>query len=251
MTDTVLTDREDAVLTVTMNRPEALNAFVPEMLEALSAALEAAARDEGTRVVVLRGAGRAFSAGVDLKVLRTDGTEAGHVPERFDRAGIAVASAMRGCPKPVIARVHGACFTGALELALMADMIFATEDAKLGDTHARFGLRPSWGMSQTLPEAVGARRAAELSFTGRTFTGAEAARWGLANAAVPDEAALDALIAERAGAIARNSPGAVAAYKDLFALAAERRPLAEALKEEVRRQYAIDDTAERLAAFKR
>ena len=251
MTDTVLTAREDGILTVTMNRPEALNAFVPEMLEALTAALKGAAREEGTRVVVLRGAGRAFSAGVDLKVLRTDGVAAGHVPERFDRAGIAVARAMRGCPKPVIARVHGACFTGALELALMADMVFATADAKFGDTHARFGLRPSWGMSQTLPDAVGLRRARELSYTGRTFTGAEAARWGLANEAVPDETTLDALVAERAGAIAANSPGAVAAYKDLYGLAAERRPLAEAVEEEVRRRYDIDDTAERLAAFKR
>ena len=251
MTDTVLTAREDGILTITMNRPEALNAFVPEMLEALSGAMEAAARDESVRVVILTGAGRAFSAGVDLKVLRTDGAEAGHVPERFDRAGIAVARAMRGCPKPVIARVHGACFTGALELALMADMIFVTESAKLGDTHARFGLRPSWGMSQTLPDAVGLRRARELSFTGRTFSGEEAAAWGLANEAAADEAALDALVAARAGMIASNSAGAVAAYKDLYALAAERRPLGEAVEEEVRRAYDIQDTAERLAAFKR
>ena len=251
MTDMILTSREGGVLTVTMNRPEALNAFVPELLEALATTLDDASNDEDTRVVVLRGAGRAFSAGVDLKMLRTDGVEAGHVPERFDRAGIGVARAMRSCANPVIARVHGACFTGALELALMADFVLTTTDAKFGDTHARFGLRPSWGMSQTLPDAVGLRRARELSFTGRVFTGAEAAAWGLANEAVPDEAALDALTAERAAAIAANSAGAVAAYKDLYALAAERRPLAEALEEEVRRQYAISDTAERLAQFKK
>ena len=249
MSDTVLTARENGILTVTMNRPDALNAFVPEMLEALSAALAPSGLGDA-RVVVLRGAGRAFSAGVDLKMLRTDGVEAGHVPERFDRAGIAVASAMRACPLPVIASVHGACFTGALELALMADFVLITAGAKLGDTHAKFGLRPSWGMSQTLPHAVGLRRARELSFTGRIFSGAEAAAWGIANEAVPDEAALAALTSERAAQIAANSPGAVAAYKDLYALATERRPLADAVREEVARQYDISDTAERLAAFK-
>ena len=251
MTDTVLTDTRDGILTVTMNRPEAMNAFVPELLERLTEVMAGAATDDAVRVVVLRGAGRAFSAGVDLKVLRTDGVAAGHVPERFDRAGIGVARAMRGCPKPVIARVHGYCFTGALELALMADTIYLTEGTKLGDTHAKFGLRPSWGMSQTLPDAIGLRRAKDLSFTGRTFTGAEAYEWGLAAACCPDEAALDALTAERAAMIAENSPGAVAAYKDLYALAAERRPLADALEEEVRRQYDIQDTADRLAGFKR
>ena len=250
MTDTILTETDGGVRTVTMNRPEAMNAFVPEMLSALADALEAAARDEAVRVVVLRGAGRAFSAGVDLKVLREMDLSGGQVNPEYDAQGARVASAMRSCPKPVIARVHGACFTGALELALMADMIYCTADTKMGDTHAKFGLRPSWGMSQTLPDAVGMRRARELSFTARTFTGAEAAEWGLANAVCADEAALDALVADHAGRIAKNSAGAVAAIKDLFGLAAENRPLPEALEEEVRRGYEIGDTAERLAQFK-
>lgn len=250
MTDTILTDTNDGVRTVTMNRPEAMNAFVPDMLAALADAIEAASRDNAVSVVVLRGAGRAFSAGVDLKVLRDMDLSSGQVSPEYDQRGIRVASAVRGCPKPVIARVHGACFTGALELALMCDIIYCTASTKFGDTHAKFGLRPSWGMSQTLPQAVGLRRARELSFTARTFSGTEAMTWGLANEACEDEAALDALIAKRAGQIAANSQTAVAAGKDLFALAAENRPLTEALEEEVRRSYPITDTDERLAQFK-
>lgn len=250
MTDTILTETANGVRTVTMNRPEAMNAFVPEMLSALADAVEAASADDAVRVIVLRGAGRAFSAGVDLKVLRGMDLSAGQVSPEYDRQGARVASAMRGAPKPVLARVHGACFTGALELALMADAIYCTANTKLGDTHAKFGLRPSWGMSQTLPAAVGLRRARELSFTARTFSGAEAAAWGLANAACEDEAALDALVADHAARIAANSAGAVAAIKDLFALSTSGKALDERLEEEVRRDYPIDDTMERLSDFK-
>ena len=250
MTDTILTATEHGVCTVTMNRPDAMNAFVPEMLSALADAVEAASADEAVRVVVLRGAGRAFSAGVDLKVLRGMDLSRGQVSPEYDRQGARVASAMRGSPKPVLARVHGACFTGALELALMADAIYCTADTKFGDTHAKFGLRPSWGMSQTLPDAVGMRRARELSFTARTFSGTEAAAWGLANAACEDEAALDALVTEYASRIAANSAGAVAAIKDLFALSTSGQPLSDRLEEEVRRDYPIDDTMDRLAGFK-
>lgn len=251
MTDTILTDETAGVLTITLNRPDAMNAFVPAMLDALAEAVNIGGGQEGTRVVVLRGAGRAFSAGVDLKVLQGMDLSGGQIDATLDEPGWRVADAVRRCPVPVIASVHGYCFTGALELALMCDLIYVTEGAKLGDTHARFGLRPSWGMSQTLPEAVGMRRARELSYTARTFTGAEAAEWGLAQAACTDEAALDALVAERAGQVAANSAGAVRAYRDLHALAAERRPLPEAVAEEVARSYDIQDTEERLAAFKR
>lgn len=248
MTDTVLTEREDDVLTVTMNRPEAMNALTPELLGALSAAIE----DVGdARVLVLRGAGRAFTAGVDLKVLREATFRHGHIAGEFDDRGVAVGRALRACPVPTIAQVRGACFTGGLEIALSCDFVLTTASSKLGDTHAKFGLRPSWGMSQALPDAVGLRRARELSFTGRTFTGEEAARWGLANEAFADEAALEAGTRERCAAIVANSAEAIAAYKDLYALAAERRAMPDALTEELARDYpGITDTDERLAGFK-
>ena len=250
MTETILTSIDGGVLTITLNRPDALNAFIPEMLHMLRDTLRNAETDETVSVVVLEGAGRAFSAGVDLKVLQGATPVDGKIGDVFDGAAYEAADAIRNCKKPVIAKVHGYCFTGALEIALHCDMVYTTEDTKFGDTHAKFGIRPTWGMTQTLPRAVGLRRARELSFTARTFTGRDAAQWGLALEAVADKAALDALVSERAGQITANSQGSISAYKDLFKLAAEDGPIEEALREEMNREYPeITDTAERLKGF--
>ena len=239
---------ENRVASVTLNRPDALNAFTPELLKALIIAIEKAERE--ARVIVLAGAGRAFSAGVDLKLLQGSTFEEGKVDGVFDNLSITAIDAVRQSAVPVIAKVHGYCFTGALELALQADFIFTTQGAKFGDTHAKWGLRPSWGMSQNLARAVGVRKARELSFTAKTFTGAEAERWGLANAAFDDKETLDAETAAFAAAIAEASPGAIAAYKDLYRLAEENPALEDALAEEQRRDYPqITDTMERLKGF--
>lgn len=246
----VKTARRGGVETIVLNRPEAMNAFTPELLTELIAALDEAIADKDVACVVLEGAGRAFSAGVDLKLLQRATFAAGKVDNIFGDTAFAAADALRLCPLPVIAKVHGFCFTGALEMALHCDFILTTADTKFGDTHAKWGLRPSWGMSQNLARAVGARRARELSFTAATFTGEDAARWGLANAAFADKETLDRETDARAAAIAEGSPGAVAAYKDLYRLHEENRPLEDALDEEVRREYAeITDTAERLTGF--
>lgn len=248
----VLVEKASGVLTLAMNRPEALNAFNPTLLAKLTAAIRAASTDKDVGVVVLSGAGRAFSAGVDLKLLQQMTFEAGRLGGAFDGEAAEAAAAIRRCLKPVIAKVHGACFTGALELALHCDFIFTTVDTKFGDTHAKWGLRPTWGMSQNLARAIGVRRARELSFTARPFTGAEAARWGLANDALADKAALDAHVAARAAEIAGGSRGAVSAYKKLYSLHEEFRPLEDALATEVELDFPeIDDTAERLKGFGR
>ncbi len=241
---------DSSVLTLSLNRPEALNAIRPEMLNALTRLLRRADDDAAVAVVVLQGAGRAFSAGVDLKVLQGIDPQAGKIGDLFDVPARELRRAIREIGKPVIAKVHGFCFTGALEIALQCDMIYTTEKTKFGDTHAKFGLRPTWGMSQTLSQAVGVRRAKELSFTARTFLGSDAERWGLANAAVADQEALDALVAEHAAAIAANSQGSIAAFKDLYSLAQQGLSVDDALDEEVKRTYeAIQDTAQRLAGF--
>ncbi len=251
MDETVLTSINEGIRTITLNRPGALNAFVPEMLHSLRDIIKSAETDDKTSVIVLEGAGRAFSAGVDLKVLQGATPKAGKIGGVFDTPAYEAADAIRQCKLPVIAKVHGACFTGALEIALHCDMIFTTVDTKFGDTHTKFGIRPTWGMSQTLPRAVGLRRARELSFTARTFTGKEAANWGLANEALADQAALDALVMKRASQMAANSTAAIAAYKDLFTHAAEDGPIEEAISEELRREYPeITDTEERLAGFR-
>lgn len=243
---------EDSVATLTLNRPEALNAFTPAMLSALTQHLHELAARSDVNVVVLEGAGRAFSAGVDLKALQGASPVSGRIISAFDGAAHEAAAAVRHSPAPVIAKVHGFCFTGALELALHCDFIITTTETKFGDTHVKWGLRPTWGMSQNLARAVGVRRARELSFTARSFTGAEAVQWGLANAAVDSKAALDMLVAERAEQIASASRGAVSAYKKLYAVHEEYRPLEDALAEEVRRDFPeITDTVDRLKVFGR
>ena len=243
-------DRQGAVATVTLRRPEALNAFTPTMLKELVLAIRSLEADASASVIVLEGAGRAFSAGVDLKLLKGASPESGRIATTFDDAAHEAARTVRWSALPIIAKVHGFCFTGALELALHCDFIFTTADAKFGDTHVRWGLRPTWGMSQNLARAVGVRRARELSFTARTFSGAEAAEWGLANAAAADKEALDALVSRRAEEIARASRGAVSAYKKLYRLHEEMRPLEEGLAEEIRLDFPeIDDTQKRLQSF--
>lgn len=235
------------VVTLTLNRPAALNALTPNLLEALADALADAAADPQVRVVVLTGAGRAFSAGVDLKALGGRPIVNGKVGDILDVPARRAIAAMEAMPKPVVASVNGHCFTGALELVLAADLVYAAVSAKFGDTHARWGVRPTWGMSQRLPRKVGVSVARELALTARTFSADEGYAWGLINAVVAADA-LDDHVADVCRRIVANSPGVIAAYKDLW-----RRsftvPLADGLEIEAASEYPIDDTAERLAEF--
>jgi len=249
-TEFLATTLVDGVLTITLNRPDALNAFRPEMLQGIAQLLDAANTDAQVSVVILEGAGRAFSAGVDLKVLQGTEPMGGKVGDVFDAPAKCAYLAIRGARMPVIAKVHGACFTGALEMALHCDFIYTTNTTKFGDTHAKFGLRPTWGMTQTLAQAVGLRRAKELSFTARTFLGAEAVELGMACAAVEDIEALDELVAQRAADIVANSSSAVAAIKELYNISQQGHGMIDALEAELAQEYPqITDTSERLAGF--
>lgn len=240
----------DGVSVITMNRPEALNAFTTELMEAIIDAVKAAGKDDNCQCLILKGSGRAFSAGVDLKMLQKATFNHGFVDGVFSPRGADMARVLRASRKPIIAQVHGACFTGALEVALNCDFILTTVDTKFGDTHAKFGLRPSWGMSQLLPQAVGMRRARQMSYSAMTIKGDLAERWGLANIAYSDTETLEAETLSLAKRIASNSPGALAAHRDLFQVAEESRSMDEALKEELARDYPqITDTVERLKGF--
>lgn len=247
--DTILTETRDGIATITLNRPEALNAITRTMLLELRDALTAVSNEDDTGVIVLTGAGRAFSAGVDLKDLGDRELVNGSVGEYLDDPARAVIQSIQKIRKVVIARINGHCYTGALEIALACDLIVCANEAKLGDTHAKWGLRPSWGMSARLPSAVGRMRAHELSYTGRTFTGEEAAAWGLANRSVPLEE-LDAAVNELAGAINANSAGSIAAYKALYTKGGSRTEK-KALQFEEEKDFSIDDTNERLADFRK
>jgi enoyl-CoA hydratase/carnithine racemase len=197
---------------------------------------------------VLTGDGRAFSAGVDLKALGQRSLEGGAVGDVLDVPGRRVIELLTTMPKIVVARVNGHCFTGALELVLACDLVITADEARFGDTHARFGIRPSWGMSQRLPRLVGMARARELSYTARTFTGTEAAEWGLALRSVPRDD-LDAAVADVVGQLLANSRGALAAHKDLYRAALDNG-LADGLAYEASTSYVIDDTDERVAGFR-
>ena len=192
------------------------------MLGELGAALEALSSDSSVRVIVLTGEGRAFSAGVDLKALAAGRVDGGSVSDLLNANARNAIRLLTTVPQVTIAKINGFCFTGALELALACDLIVVADEAKLGDTHAKWGLRPTWGMSQRLIRAVGVARARDLSFTARTFSGQEAAAWGLAVSSVP-LADLDAAVDELAASIVENSAGSIAAYKDLYRRAARRR----------------------------
>ncbi len=244
----ILTTRDGAVASLTLNRPDALNAITPTMLARLGDELETLVGDETIRVVTLTGAGRAFSAGVDLKALGDRELVDGKVGDVLDLPARRVTGLLSTMPAITVARVNGFCFTGALELVLACDVAIAAEEAKFGDTHAKFGLRPTWGMSQRLPRLVGLAAARELSYTARTFTGAEAAALGLVARAVPLDR-LGETVADLVRELLANSPGSLRAYKDLYREAMER-PLADGLAYEATTEYPIDDTTARLADFR-
>ncbi len=245
---TILVETQADAATITLNRPDALNAITPTMLDELHDAVLAVGADPATRVIVLTGAGSAFSSGVDLKALQGMSLEGGSVGDVLDLPARRLIDAIAIAPQVVVAKVNGFCFTGALELALACDLIVVAEEAKLADTHAKFGLRPTWGLSQRLPRAVGIRRARHLSYTARTFTGREAADWGLATFAVP-ATDLDRATDELVATIVANSSGSIAAYKDLYRVAQDET-LDAGLVTEAQRTFPIDDTEERLAEFR-
>ena len=238
----ILVEREGPVATITLNRADAMNALTPEMLAEVDAALNGIADDEAVNVVVMTGAGRAFCAGVDLKALQAKGVDlsAGNVGDDLNNAARGVLERIEAMPQATIAKVNGFCFTGGMELMLAFDIVIVAEEAKLGDTHAVLGFRPTWGMTQRLPRKVGTMRAKELSFTARTISGIEAAAMPMAD--------LDGRVAELATAIGRNSPGSIRAYKDLYAQA-ENAGLDSGLGYERDTAYEIPDVGQRLGDF--
>lgn len=248
MSDELLVSTEGPVTTLTLHRPEALNALTPTLLVALDEALAAVEADDAIRVVVLTGQGRAFSAGVDLKALGDRDIVDGAVGDILDVPARSITRRLSTMTAITIAKVNGFCFTGALELALACDLMVVADEATLADTHARFGLRPTWGMSQRLPLAVGRAKARELSLTARNVKGVEAAAIGLACRSVP-LAELDETVAAMADQIAAHSVGSLAAYKDLYAKA-DQLGIDDGLAYEYGTHYPIADTAERLASFR-
>jgi enoyl-CoA hydratase len=184
----LLEDRRDGVLTLTLNRPHAMNALSRELRAALLAAFRAVARDDAIQVVILTGAGeRAFCAGLDLKELAGQGSRPEAALDETGRAtsgGADLVAAIEGCEPPIIGAINGVAITGGFELALACDVLIASTNARFADTHARVGIMPGWGLSQKLPRLIGVYRAKELSLTGNFIDAERAEQWGLVNRVV-------------------------------------------------------------------
>jgi enoyl-CoA hydratase/carnithine racemase len=240
----VLRADDGGVATLTLNRPDKLNALTPAVFVALRDHVDAIAADESVACVVLTGAGRSFCAGHDLGSIasREDAPGRHFEAETIDR--------LERLPQPTVAKIRGHCFTGGLELALACDLLVAGASARLGDTHGQWGLVPVWGMSVRLPERVGRSTAKELMFTSRRIDGAAAAALGLVDRCVTDEdldAAVDALAAE----VVANSAGTNRIDKALLT-ATGGMPREAALLFERSLPYGRPpDTRERMAAFAR
>jgi enoyl-CoA hydratase len=215
---TVLLERDEHVATLTLHRPDKLNALNAELLRELARAVFELAHDTSVRCAILTGAGdRAFAAGADIAAM----SEMTAVQARqFADLGHRIGRAMEELHLPVIAAVNGFALGGGCELALACDFIYASDRAKLGQPEVNLGVLPGFGGTQRLARRVGAARARELCMTGDMLSADEALRIGLVNAVVP-HAELLPRVREVATKIATKGPLAVAAVKRVIARGAD------------------------------
>jgi enoyl-CoA hydratase/carnithine racemase len=226
----ISTEDRDAVRHVVLNRPEKRNAMNQELLLELGSKLKEAAGDASVHCVVLRGEGPVFSAGVDLAELAAFAGDP-DVLRPFRNVFLDCANLCEAMPKPVVCEIHGACFGGALEIALGCDLRIAAEGAQLGLPEVRFGIIPDVGGSTRLPAVVGLGRAKELIMTAKTISAEEGERIGLINRVVPAaelESATQGLVDE----LLANSHVAVGRAKRVMDASA-RPALAQTLELEV------------------
>lgn len=229
----VLFSVENHVATITLNRPERRNAINQALLSGLYDRIEQVAKEDDIRAAIITGNGKSFCSGIDLEAILTetlfdpkgDGTD---MPDVF-----------AGCPKPIIGAINGHAITGGFEIALNCDFLIASEKASFADTHAKVGIHPGWGMTQLLQQAVGRRRARQMSFTCQFVSAKTAYEWGLVNEVTTPENLLPRAL-EIAGAVSALRPDMVATMKRLIdyrdtavlseAFAHERRGFQEFLK---------------------
>lgn len=236
---------------IRIDRPDAMNALSPDVVEGLREALDRAKADDDVRVLVVTGTGRAFCAGADLKAIREmSGDDPGRNTLRFLEHAGKVFDGLEAFPKPVIAAVNGLALAGGLELVLCCDLVIAGKSAKLGDAHANFGLIPGGGGSIRLPRKAGPTMAKYLLFTGEFLPAADLVACGLVNEVVPDgqlTERIDALVE----VIASKSPLGLSRMKQLVHDGLDQ-PVATGVRLELLASEAhasSHDVAEGLAAF--
>jgi putative hydratase len=223
-------ETRDRIGTLTLNRPQAMNAIDEEVLSLLAALVPRVAAEDDVKALVVTGAGDAFCVGLDLKLLeRAFGDPAyfRDVLERLKKLLLEIES----LPVPVVAAVNGTTRAGGFELMLACDLVLVADEARVGDTHLAYGIVPGGGATQRLPRRIGHQRARELIFTGRWLTGPEAVAVGLALRSVP-RAQLPDAVSELVATFRDRSRPALAATKAAM-VAGATLPLGEALDAEI------------------
>ncbi|MEE8399385.1 MAG: enoyl-CoA hydratase/isomerase family protein [Desulfobacterales bacterium] len=206
----IIFTKENRVATIRFNRPQAMNAFSPRMMEEFFHAIADVKTDEETRVLVLAGTGRAFSTGADVKAMVKGRLDQGSVGEGAERQNYALA--LRNLDKPVIAAINGYAVGGGLDLSLACDIRIASDKAKLAEVFIRRGLIPAMGGIHFLPRLVGLDKACELIWTGDMVDAKEALKIGLVTKVVPHDE-LDEATNELAEKLAKGPPLAIQAAK--------------------------------------
>ena len=243
---TLIVETDQAVTLIRLNRPEALNALNGQLMDELTAALDAAEADPGVRCMVITGSERAFAAGADIKEMASksyaDVFTEDFITRNWER--------VTRCRKPVIAAVAGYALGGGCELAMLCDFIIAAETAKFGQPEINLGVMPGIGGTQRLPRAVGKAKAMDMVLTARMMDAAEAERAGLVSRVVPADKLMDEALAA-AGKIAAQSPLATAMNKTLVNAAFETTLSAGVVMERrlFHSLFAFDDQKEGMAAF--
>ena len=246
--EAVLYSVKDGVATITLNRPQKLNAFDSAMTQGLSQALKQAARDDAVRALVLTGAGRAFSAGQDLAEFQTKGdlVISEHLRHGFNR----IIAQMRGLEKPIIGAINGVAAGAAVGIALATDIRIASEEASFISAFIRIGLVPDTGVSWLLTRLAGPTKALEMMITGEPVSAHAALELGLVNQVVP-ALDLEATVNEWSQRLASGPTRAIGLTKRIFNKALDA-PLAEVLEYEAMLQDvagATEDHAEGVQAF--
>ena len=254
--DLVLLETRDGVRTISLNRPERLNALTDELANAMIAAIEAADRDDDVNVIVITGAGRGFCAGLDLqKRLEDQRNGVVRATTRFQRQDDTgwvgrQALVMRNASKPVVAAINGPAAGAGLSIALAADVRVMAQGARVTTGYARRGLSPDGGMSWLLPRMVGMTLAADMILSGRDITADEALRTGITAAVFPDDSFREDAHAY-AARLAANAPVGMSNSKRLLAQAMENS-LETQLRAElvlIGRAFQTEDVKEALQAF--
>jgi len=240
----ILRNDSDGLAILTLNRPEKLNALNHALFEELHRHIVAIAADKDVRCVILRGAGKCFSAGHDLGDISELADQEIAEPDWESK----ILRKLERLDKPVIAAVHGHCYTGALEVALAADFIVVADNARLADTHAKWALTPIWGMSQRLPRRVGTATAKRLMFTCETVNAEDALKMGLCEAVFPLES-FEEEVTRLARTILENSTFSHGAIKRLLE-ATDGDPLDKGLQWEALESEGVGpDAQDRISAF--